>query len=567
MLLKSPYKLVFTSILALSVMLALMATHAEEIVSNTNEEISKEAAFTQNLETALVDIEKQDKVVKSLEDKADGATGLSKKAYDSRLIKARSKLLEGGLSFAKLVINHEASEPELDKYRLRAIEILKSYYGIVKGSGDVIREQIAAPKETLSAAEQAAAYSKIFAALDTINHTFELYIESLDLLKLFEQDVNAQENLFIANLEERAANGSILLEIAMEDEAALKASVSAVPDDAELKAKLHVASNHVFNLAHALSQNLVMMNDLEIDTAEYQQQVLSATGEITKEVFEEGVISIMYREWSQKLWAFLSENGPQFIFKIILFLGIVFVFRKLGSIAQRLAERGFKKSRVKPSELLRRMVVSIIRNTFTVIGVLIALSQIGINLGPLLAGLGVVGFVVGFALQDSLSNFAAGMMILFYRPFDVGDFVEACGISGLVSDMSLANTTILTFDNQKIIVPNNKIWGDVIKNVTAQKIRRVDLIFGISYSDDIPRTEKVLQEVVDANEMVLKSHDVLIKVHELGDSSVNIILRPWVNTEDYWDVYWDITRAVKMRFDEEGISIPFPQRDVHVHNV
>ena len=199
-----------------------------------------------------------------------------------------------------------------------------------------------------------------------------------------------------------------------------------------------------------------------------------------------------------------------------------------------------------------------------IIGVLIGLSQIGIALGPLLAGLGVAGFVIGFALQDTLSNFASGLMILSYRPFDVGDVVEAGGVSGTVSHMSLVNTTIMTFDNQTIIVPNNTIWGDVIKNVTAKRTRRIDFVFGIGYGDDIEKTEKVLHEICEAHELILKSPKTLVHLHQLGESSVDFIVRPWVKTMDYWTVYWDITREVKMRFDAENISIPYPQSDVHI---
>jgi small conductance mechanosensitive channel len=155
-------------------------------------------------------------------------------------------------------------------------------------------------------------------------------------------------------------------------------------------------------------------------------------------------------------------------------------------------------------------------------------------------------------------------MILLYRPFDVGDVVEAGGVSGKVSHMSLVNTTFMTFDNQRLVVPNNNIWGAVITNVTAQRTRRVDLVFGISYGDDIEKAEKVLHEIVDAHEAVLDDPEPTIRLHELGESSVNFIVRPWVRTDDYWSTYWDLTKAVKKRFDEEGISIPFPQRDVHV---
>ena len=210
------------------------------------------------------------------------------------------------------------------------------------------------------------------------------------------------------------------------------------------------------------------------------------------------------------------------------------------------------------------MIVSTAASSVYVIGLLIALSQIGFSLGPLLAGLGIAGFVIGFALQDTLSNFASGLMILFYRPFDVGDVIDSSGVFGEVSHMSLVNTTILTFDNQTLIVPNSKIWGNVIKNVTAQRIRRVDFLFGISYGDYIPDVEVVIWDILNSHELILKDPVPLVKVHELGESSVNIAVRPWVKTADYWTVYWDINRTVKLRFDEQGISIPFPQRDVHI---
>jgi small conductance mechanosensitive channel len=156
------------------------------------------------------------------------------------------------------------------------------------------------------------------------------------------------------------------------------------------------------------------------------------------------------------------------------------------------------------------------------------------------------------------------MLILLYRPYDVGDMIEAGGVLGKVSHMSLVNTTILTVDNQTLVLPNSKIWGDVIKNVTAQQQRRIDMVFGIGYGDDIPKAEKVLTDIVQSHSKVLDDPEPVVRLHTLNESSVDFIVRPWVKTEDYWDVYWDITRAVKMRFDEEDISIPFPQRDVHL---
>ena len=157
-------------------------------------------------------------------------------------------------------------------------------------------------------------------------------------------------------------------------------------------------------------------------------------------------------------------------------------------------------------------------------------------------------------------------MILVYRPFDVGDLVEMGGISGKFDKMTLVSTGLLTADNQSIIVPNNKIWGDVIKNVTAQDVRRIDMSFSISYSDDIPKAEKVLENILETDDRILKAPEPLVRLHALGASSVDFVVRPRVKVGDYWNVYWDITREVKLRFDQEGITIPYPRQDVCLVN-
>jgi small conductance mechanosensitive channel len=182
----------------------------------------------------------------------------------------------------------------------------------------------------------------------------------------------------------------------------------------------------------------------------------------------------------------------------------------------------------------------------------------------MLASLGVAGFILGFALQDSLSNFAAGAMILLYQPFDVGDVVKAGGVSGKVRHLSLVSTTILTFDNQKLIVPNRKIWGDVIRNVTAEETRRVDLVFAVRYQEDVDRALDALRAVAVAEERILSEPAPLIKVNDLSQGRVDLILRPWVKTTDYWGAYWDLNRAVKQRFDAVGISLAVPQREVQL---
>jgi small conductance mechanosensitive channel len=172
---------------------------------------------------------------------------------------------------------------------------------------------------------------------------------------------------------------------------------------------------------------------------------------------------------------------------------------------------------------------------------------------------------MGFALQGTLSNFAAGIMILIYRPYDVGDLRDVGGMLGKVDAMTIVSTTLRKVDNQKVVIPNNMIWGDIITNITGTSKRRVDLVFGIGYNDDMAKAQEILEDILANHEAVLKDPAPVVKVYELADSSVNFVVRPWVVTDNYWDVYWDITRSVKERFDAAGVSIPFPQQNIHVH--
>ena len=174
----------------------------------------------------------------------------------------------------------------------------------------------------------------------------------------------------------------------------------------------------------------------------------------------------------------------------------------------------------------------------------------------------MAGFIVGFALQDSLSNFASGMMILVYRPFDVGDVIEAAGVTGTVDNLSLVSTTILTFDNQRLTVPNRQVWGNVIRNKTSESIRRVDLVFDVGRRSDVPRADALFQTILADHPSVLKDPEPVIRVDELNDSSVRMLVRPWVNTPDYWEAYWGLTRIVNDRLEAEGIAAPTPKREV-----
>ena len=263
-------------------------------------------------------------------------------------------------------------------------------------------------------------------------------------------------------------------------------------------------------------------------------------------------------------WLLSAEGGFRWALNIIQFVVIVVVFYLLSIVAGKATQKAASRSKTF-SSLLSEFLVTSTRRLVLFIGFFIGLSALEINIGPVLAVIGAAGFVIAFALQNSLSNFASGILMLIYRPFDTGDVINVAGTLGKVESMNLLSTQLRTPDNQLVIVPNNSVWGDVITNITGITQRRVDMVFGVSYTDDIDKTQRILEEIVNGHEMVLKEPAAVVRLHELADSSVNFICRPWVKPENYWDVYWDITREVKRRFDAEDISIPFPQRDVHLY--
>ena len=265
-------------------------------------------------------------------------------------------------------------------------------------------------------------------------------------------------------------------------------------------------------------------------------------------------------------WLKSSEGGLRWLKNIILFVVTILIFMILSAVLGKATQRAVSKAKG-ASALLKDFLVNVVRKAVFLIGLVVALSMLEVNIGPFLAAIGAAGFIIGFALQGTLSNFAAGIMILLYRPYDIGNFVNVAGVNGTVSAMTLVSTTLTLPDNQTVVIPNNSIWGGIITNVTGSETRRVDMVFGIGYDDDIAKAQGILEKIVKDHPLVLGSPEPVIRVNELADSSVNFVCRPWAKTSDYWTVYWDITQQVKEQFDQNSISIPFPQRDVHVHQV
>ncbi len=299
------------------------------------------------------------------------------------------------------------------------------------------------------------------------------------------------------------------------------------------------------------------------DVTEAQSYISSAT-DLSDELDSTG--KIQYVLGALATWIKDPDGGIVFGKRLIVAMAIMVGFWFLAKLVKRLVKKSFVR-RQRGSRILRDFTIRSITWVVMLIGLMAALSSLGVEVGPMMAAMGGIGFILGFALQDTLANFASGMMIMIYQPFDEGDFVEISGVSGKVEKMSLVSTMLLTIDNKELIIPNKKAWGETITNYSGRDVRRVDLVFGIGYTDDIEKTMRVLSALSAEHALVLEDPGTTVGVHSLGDSSVNIFLRPWSKTDDYWDVHWDLTKAAKVKFDEEGISIPFPQRDVHVHQV
>ena len=538
------------------------AAAEEEVVMETRRMPDEMAA---EFDARLAHVEDLKVSVASLEEHLAGAEeGLQQTIFAARLDTARTEIFQETLKIAQDIAAERAKGfdvSELQEILLVDLHVFpeQARAAIERLSGSVeLNYADLGPRETVVNDK------RLLDAVERIDMVLDTLITYIEVAKSMNLNADKEREFINSFLAESAANRSVFLDVSLSQVALARNTTATLPDDTELPQWVAATESRVAVASAALQGTVDLMNRLGMDTRRYRQQLVTATGELTTDVLDVGVIAGIIGQWTSSVVDFGKTQGPKIVFRLLLMLLILFAFFHLAKLVKRGVEKALVSSKVQVSHLLKRMIVSTAKNLVILLGVLIALSQIGISLGPLLAGLGIAGFIIGFALQDTLSNFASGMMILIYRPFDVGDFVEGGGVTGRVDRMSLVNTTFKTLDNQVIIVPNNMIWQNVVVNVTAQRTRRVDLTFGIAYDDDIDKAKEILREVVDNYDACLDSPEPNICVGGLGESSVDLYCRPWVRTDDYWPTYWDLTEIVKKRFDEEGITIPFPQRDVHM---
>ncbi|MGB5164304.1 MAG: mechanosensitive ion channel family protein [Woeseiaceae bacterium] len=499
-----------------------------------------------------------------LETYIESGEGSTKLVLTARRDKTRVRKFEAILTLAREVATARDSGADVATEVSEVISLLQPLPAHAFDAVERIRAELVFPTNETAPAEFVILDQELLQHVNDLDAIYSVIVDYIAVADLY--DMGADEDLAMLQqqLSDAAANRSVFLELAAKEFASMRRASSVLPANSELDERMRATQARVDVAAASLQQVVALMNTLQLDTAAYRRQVLTVTGDITTDVLDVGLVAGLANQWGQAIAELTRVEGPKLLLRLLLAALILFAFVQLGRLAKKLIGRALSPERANLSRLLRDMILSSVKNVIIMLGALIALSQLGISLGPLLAGLGIAGFIIGFALQDSLSNFVSGMMILIYRPFDVGDFVDVAGVQGKVHKMSLVNTTFLTIDNRKLVMPNNMVWQSVITNYTDQATRRVDLIFGIAYGDDINKAEAVIHETLSTFEAILDEPETVVRVHELGDSSVNIVVRPWVRTDDYWETYWGLTKEIKLAFDKAGITIPFPQRDLHI---
>ncbi|WP_181319339.1 mechanosensitive ion channel family protein [Photobacterium kishitanii] len=344
-----------------------------------------------------------------------------------------------------------------------------------------------------------------------------------------------------------------------------KKATADTSSDLELQAL--VASRTAEIYTNHLNELISLAEKTNIDTTEYKKILFEYTGVFTDQLLDKKVIMSMATSWFNNLIHWFVNNGPQLLFKIFIISLILMLFTHLRKLIRFIINHIVSSKNLNISMVMQNFLISISGNIILTVGILFSLSQLGINLTPLLTSFGILGLIIGIGLQNILANFASGVMLLIYRPFDIGDYVQAGQVIGTVNKMSLVNTTIKTTTNEIIIIPNNNVWNNTITNITQEKVRRVDLLFHIEHSNDISKTENILYEITNKHNSVLKLPKVKVRLNALTLHSTEFIVQAWVKSEDYWDVYWDITKEVKIKFDAENISLPsipsIPSMPIH----
>jgi small conductance mechanosensitive channel len=534
----------------------------QEIIEQDQELLAETEALVEDLKAKSKDAREKFSIVKKATGEKRSLAGTQVLDFEKEIRKSLDTLIENINTLESQGVDIASHLKAAKKYTAEQSRSIIAEIKYIK----LRIEQVQGERDKKEKGEMFLLEQQLNHAQSITDQLLKALLENTERMKLVELDANKELDYLKKELQDLATTTSTRIKITVEKINNFKRGIENTGEkqNLDLVGELNALEERKAGLVASLRSSIKLMKQLELETSEYSLQLIQSVGQIDETLLDKKVVVGLLEQWVEDAKDWLVENGPNFLVTVFTVILILFVFKLLAMLSERLVRKVIASSLTNISELLREFFENMVSKLVMLIGVLVALAHVGVQIGPLLAGLGVVGFIVGFALQDTLSNFASGVMILIYKPFDTGDIIEAAGQRGTVSNMTLVSTTVLTFDNQILIIPNNKIWGDIIKNVTSQDKRRVDFEFYVNKDADIDQVEGILNEIIQQHELILTEPEPMVKLHRIEKHSLAFIVRPWVKTDDYWGVYWDITRSVKQRFEEEAIPQPVPKQDIQI---
>jgi small conductance mechanosensitive channel len=451
---------------------------------------------------------------------------------------------------------------ELRGYLVDHISVLdQAYARQVSGFDELRHQRASASVEEIGPLE--AEIADVWAWTDTI---VVYQMSAITAAEQISVDVAREWEQLDELLEHRAEQQVGRLQIAVADRDRLEARVKTLrrtgaPESeiTDLQRNLSAVQSRIDAIATSLGVTNELLRGRGFDTVAYREILIRTTGEVTGDVLDPQVLLRLVGDLATDAWDWIRDNTATILARILIVVGFVILFRFLFRLGWWLART---LRLVRGSRLISDTLGRSLRPVATLLGFMVGLSVIGVQTTTLLAGLGVAGVVVGFALQDSLSNLFAGISILAMRPYDVDDVVEAGGVLGRVREMGLWNTTIVTFDARRLLVPNKSIWTQIIENRSAEPMRRVEAIARIGYDDDLQKVVGVFYDMLKSDERVLDEPAPQVFASSLAESWIEVKLWPWVKNSDWWSLTADLPRLIRLRLDEEGIAIPYPRREI-----
>lgn len=444
---------------------------------------------------------------------------------------------------------------------------LDRQWTVVQGLSDRVT-RLWSERANLAADSRVAFEARVAGELELTHEVTEWYLATASRADILDHGVSERWPALDAWLTEHAETlmGRARLTVQERDRVHAQLTVartagSGDTEVADLRLRLQVEEQRLNTNVEALRRTIRFLEQRRIDASAYRQTVVQATGEVSEQLLDPEVMKALAAAAWKSFTGWMRDQGPTALVRVLSLLAFVFLFRWTARLIWMLV----LLARVRQSSrLLQDLIGRMLMPTASVLGLLAGMWFLGVDPTTLLAGVGVISVILGLALQDSLGNLAAGAFILLYRPYDVDDTVQAAGVVGMVKAMGLANTTIVTFDNRRLFVPNRKIWSEVIENRSMENRRRVDTTVRVVYGEDVERVMGILRETLLGTETVLKDPEPMLFVSKMDESWVEIEVRPWASRENWWGLYTSLPQIMLETLQAHGIRIPYQRRDVAV---